>query len=564
MASGQEELLFGRLALHYKLITAGQLDEVHGLHGLAGGRRQLPEILVEMGYLTQRQVDQLLVVQRDYVHKQRAKAAAAPGEAPPARPPLPAPAPGAERAAAGAATGGGDGGPDDTVATGSGTAGSNTAAAATGADTGARPFAATAAPAGLTMGASAPAIPGTGDTVPLPPLAEAARAASPSAAALPAGQAGGAASPAAPAGWQQVAAAAAPWSGGAAGKRQLDALLALAIERGASDVHLHSGAPIGLRLLGRLEDLDPQPLAPEVATRMIEEVLDDEQRAALARHGQIDFAHALPGRARFRGNAYRQQRGLDAVFRSIPSEPPTLHSLGLPESLARLADYHQGMVLITGPSGCGKSATMAALLSIINQTRTDHVITVEDPIEFLHPSLRAIVNQRQVGLHTGSFARALRAALREDPDVIAIGELRDLETISLAITAAETGHLVFGTLHTNGAVRTINRLLGVFPPSQQAQMRAMIAESLRAVVSQRLLARADGSGRVPALEVLIVTKAAANLIRDNKTFQIRSILQTGAAHGMAQLDASLAELVKSGTVTRAEALLQAEDAAKIP
>jgi twitching motility protein PilT len=564
MASGQEELLFGRLALHYKLITAGQLDEVHGLHGLAGGRRQLPEILVEMGYLTQRQVDQLLVVQRDYVHKQRAKAAAAPGEAPPARPPLPAPAPGAERAAAGAATGGGDGGPDDTVATGSGTAGSNTAGAATGADTGARPFAATAAPAGLTMGASAPAIPGTGDTVPLPPLAEAARAASPSAAALPAGQAGGAASPAAPAGWQQVAAAAAPWSGGAAGKRQLDALLALAIERGASDVHLHSGAPIGLRLLGRLEDLDPQPLAPEVAARMIEEVLDDEQRAALARHGQIDFAHALPGRARFRGNAYRQQRGLDAVFRSIPSEPPTLHSLGLPESLARLADYHQGMVLITGPSGCGKSATMAALLSIINQTRTDHVITVEDPIEFLHPSLRAIVNQRQVGLHTGSFARALRAALREDPDVIAIGELRDLETISLAITAAETGHLVFGTLHTNGAVRTINRLLGVFPPSQQAQMRAMIAESLRAVVSQRLLARADGSGRVPALEVLIVTKAAANLIRDNKTFQIRSILQTGAAHGMAQLDASLAELVKSGTVTRAEALLQAEDAAKIP
>ncbi len=560
MASGQEELLFGRLALHYKLISAGQLDEVHGLHGLAGGRRQLPEILVEMGYLTQRQVDQLLVVQRDYLQKQRAKAAAAPVVAPPAGAPLPAPAPGAERAAAGAAAGGGDGGPDDTVATAAGSTGSNTA----GSDTGARPFSAAAAPAGLAMGASAPAIPGTGDTVPLPPLGGAARAASPSAAALPAGQAGGAAPPAAPASWQQVAAAAAPWSGGAAGRRQLDALLALAIERGASDVHLHSGAPIGLRLLGRLEDLDPQPLAPEVAARMIEEVLDDEQRAALARHGQIDFAHALPGRARFRGNAYRQQRGLDAVFRSIPSEPPTLHSLGLPESLARLADYHQGLVLITGPSGCGKSATMAALINIINQTRTDHVITVEDPIEFLHPSRRAIVNQRQVGPHTGSFARALRAALREDPDVIAIGELRDLETISLAITAAETGHLVFGTLHTNGAVRTINRILGVFPPNQQAQMRAMIAESLRAVVSQRLLARADGSGRVPALEVLIVTKAAANLIRDNKTFQIRSILQTGAAHGMAQLDASLAELVRSGTVTRAEALLQAEDAAKIP
>jgi twitching motility protein PilT len=361
-----------------------------------------------------------------------------------------------------------------------------------------------------------------------------------------------------------VTAAAAPWSGGAAGQRQLNAVLELAITRGASDVHIHSGAPIGLRLLGRLEDLDPQPLAPPVAARMIEEVLDAEQRAALASHGQIDFAYALPGRARFRANAYRQQRGVDAVFRSIPSEPPTLASLGLPESLARLADYHQGMVLVTGPSGCGKSATMAALISIINQTRAEHIITIEDPIEYIHASRRGIVNQRQVGPHSASFARALRAALREDPDVVALGELRDLETISLAISAAETGHLVLGTLHTTNAIRTINRMLGVFPPNQQSQMRTMIAESLRAVVSQRLLARADGRGRVPALEVLIVNKAASNLIRDNKTFQIRSILQTGAAHGMMQLDASLAELVRSRVVHREEALLQAEDPAKIP
>ncbi|HVR12025.1 MAG TPA: ATPase, T2SS/T4P/T4SS family, partial [Thermoanaerobaculia bacterium] len=209
-------------------------------------------------------------------------------------------------------------------------------------------------------------------------------------------------------------------------------------------------------------------------------------------------------------------------------------------------------------------ATMAALLSIINHTRTDHIVTIEDPIEYIHPSRRAIVNQRQVGPHTASFARALRAALREDPDVVAIGELRDLETISLAVTAAETGHLVLGTLHTNNAVRTINRMLGVFPPNQQPQMRAMISESLRAVVSQRLLARADGRGRVPALEVLMVTKAAANLIRENKTFQIRSILQTGAGHGMIQLDGSLAELVRSGVVTRDEALLQAEDPARLP
>jgi len=512
MASGQEELLFGRLALHYKLITAGQLEEVHGLHALAGGRRQLPEILVEMGYLTQHQVDQLLVVQHDYLEKRRAAQAAA-SEA-------------SAALAAAAQPSAVQAGPVEPSAPDAAAPKSPPA-----------PLAATVA--------AAPATAGPDDTVAVP----------------------GAARPvAAPAlsGWPAVAVTATPWLGGAAGQRQLDALLALAVERGASDIHVHSGAPIGLRLVGRLQDLDPQPLAPAVAARMIEEVLDDDQRAALARHGQIDFAYTLPGRARFRANAYRQQRGLDAVFRSIPSQPPTLLSLGLPESLARLADYHQGMVLITGPSGCGKSATMAALINIINHTRTEHIVTVEDPIEYIHPSRRGIVNQRQVGPHTASFARALRAALREDPDIVAIGELRDLETVALAISAAETGHLVFGTLHTNNAVRTINRMLGVFPPSQQGQMRTMISESLRAVVSQRLLARADGSGRVPALEVLIVTKAAANLIRDNKTFQIRSILQTGAAHGMVQLDASIAELVRSGVVTREEALLHADDPARIP
>jgi twitching motility protein PilT len=495
MASGQEELLFGRLALHYKLITAGQLEEVHGLHALAGGRRRLPEILVEMGYLSQRQVDQLLVVQHDYLEKRRAAQAAA-GMAPqvPAAPTA---------------------GADDTVAVPGGPGAQG----------------APGSPGALPRAASAPGAPAP-------------------AAAAPA--------------WPAIAATATPWLGGAAGQRQLDAVLALAVERGASDIHIHSGAPIGVRLVGSLTDLDPQPLAPAVAARMIEEVLDDDQRAALARQGQIDFAYTLPGRARFRANAFRQQRGLDAVFRSIPSEPPTLASLGLPESLARLADYHQGMVLVTGPGGCGKSATMAALINIINHTRTEHIVTVEDPIEYIHPSRRGIVNQRQVGPHTASFARALRAALREDPDVIAIGELRDLETISLAITAAETGHLVLGTLHTNNSVRTINRMLGVFPPSQQGQMRTMISESLRAVVSQRLVARADGSGRVPALEVLIVTKAVTNLIRESKTFQIRSILQTGAGHGMIQLDASLADLVRSGVVTRDEAVLHAEDPAKIP
>jgi twitching motility protein PilT len=292
---------------------------------------------------------------------------------------------------------------------------------------------------------------------------------------------------------------------------------------------------------------------------MVEEILTPEQREALRERGQVDFAYTLGAQGRFRSNAYRQQRGVDAVFRVIPPKPPTLEELGLPSSLARLANYHQGMVLLTGPAGCGKSSTLAALLNIINEDRHDHIITIEDPIEYIHPSKKCVVNQRQVGPHTGSFARALRGALREDPDIIAIGELRDLETIALALTAAETGHLVLATLHTNNAVRTVNRILGVFPPNQQDQIRTMVSESLRAVVSQRLVAKADGNGRVPALEILMANKAVGNLIRENKTFQIKSVLQTGATHGMCLLDASLAELVKNKVITRDEAARNAED-----
>jgi twitching motility protein PilT len=277
----------------------------------------------------------------------------------------------------------------------------------------------------------------------------------------------------------------------------------------------------------------------------------------------VDFAYTLPGVGRFRSNAYRQQRGIDATFRAIPSRPPSLEELGLPTSLARFANFHQGMVLLTGPAGCGKSSTLAALLNIINEERRDHIITIEDPIEYVHSSKRCVVNQRQVGPHTGSFARALRAALREDPDIIAIGELRDLETISLALTAAETGHLVLATLHTNNALRTVNRILGVFPPSQQEQIRTMVAESLRAVVSQRLAIRADVKGRVPALEILVANRAVGNLIRENKTFQIRSVLQTGASLGMCLLDSSLSELVRTGIIRREEALRHAEDPQKI-
>jgi twitching motility protein PilT len=275
--------------------------------------------------------------------------------------------------------------------------------------------------------------------------------------------------------------------------------------------------------------------------------------------GQVDFAYTLAGKGRFRSNAYRQQRGIDAVFRVIPPRPPSLTELGLPTSLARLSNYHQGMVLLTGPAGCGKSSTLAALVNIINEERRDHIITIEDPIEYIHPSKQCVVNQRQVGPHTGSFARALRGALREDPDVIAIGELRDLETISLALTAAETGHLVLATLHTNNSIRTVNRILGVFPPNQQDQIRTMVSESLRAIVSQRLIPRADGHGRVPALEILMANKAVGNLIRENKTFQIKSVLQTGASHGMCLLDASLAELVKTRVITREEAQRNADE-----
>ncbi|PYQ54400.1 MAG: twitching motility protein PilT, partial [Acidobacteria bacterium] len=324
-------------------------------------------------------------------------------------------------------------------------------------------------------------------------------------------------------------------------------------------LHLHSGAPLKLRVNGHLADLSAAPTQARTAEKLVEEILTPEQREALRERGQVDFAYTLAGQGRFRSNAYRQQRGIDAVFRVIPPKPPTLEQLALPASLGRLANYHQGMVLLTGPAGCGKSSTLAALLNIINEDRPDHIITIEDPIEYLHSSKRCVVNQRQVGPHTSSFARALRGALREDPDIIAIGELRDLETISLALTAAETGHLVLATLHTNNAIRTVNRILGVFPPNQQDQIRTMVSESLRAVVSQRLVARADGNGRVPALEILMANRAVGNLIRENKTFQIKSVLQTGATHGMCLLDVSLAELVKNKVITREEAARNAED-----
>jgi twitching motility protein PilT len=339
----------------------------------------------------------------------------------------------------------------------------------------------------------------------------------------------------------------------------LHRILARGMQLGASDVHIHTGLPIQMRVGGQLLKAKSAPLDPAQSESLILEILTPEERAAFGAHNDLDFAYTIASVGRFRGNVYRQRRGIDAIFRPIPLQPPTLDQLGLPRSLARLTSFHQGLVLVTGPAGCGKSSTLAALINLINEDRPDHVITVEDPIEFVHRSKACVVNQRQVRKHTESFASALRAALREDPDILAIGELRDLETISLAITAAETGHLVLGTLHTNDAARTINRILDAYPPDQQSQIRAMISESLRAIVSQRLVPTVDGSRRVPALEILLVNIAVSNLIREERVFQLRSVMQTGRTLGMCLFDDSLLDLVRSGTISKEMARRHCED-----
>jgi twitching motility protein PilT len=343
-------------------------------------------------------------------------------------------------------------------------------------------------------------------------------------------------------------------------RAELDRVLRDAVERGASDIHLHSGDAVRLRIGGCIAESGTPLPAGSSLEQLALAGLTAAERSAFAERGEIDFRYTIDGVSRFRANAYRQQRGIDAVFRAIPLEAPTIEDLGLPRSLARFTSYHQGMVLVTGPTGCGKTSTLAALVDLINEERQEHILTIEDPIEYVHPSKRCLVNQRSVRRHTESFARALRAALREDPDVIVIGELRDLETISLALTAAETGHLVLATLHTENAIRTVNRLVGAFPADQQSQVRTMLADSLRAVVSQRLLPRADGAGRVAALETLVITKAVANLIRENKTFQIHSILQTGASQGMGLLDQSIRQHVQSGVVAADAARVFCQDA----
>ncbi len=343
-------------------------------------------------------------------------------------------------------------------------------------------------------------------------------------------------------------------AGRSAREPYLHKVLRYAAKSGASDVHLHSGAPLMMRKDGALQPLKgEQPVAPETAKRLLQQILDEGQCQQLERQGQVDFAYSVAGLGRFRVNAYRQFRGTDAAFRIIPDEIPDLTQLGLPEVLTRLTDFRTGIVLCTGPSGCGKSTTLAALLQRIVDQRREHVITFENPVEFMLRPNQSWVNQRQVGTHTESFARALRAALREDPDVLAITELRDRESIALALTAAETGHLVLGTLHTGSAGQTIDRMINAFSGGEQGHIRAMLSDSLRAVVSQRLVPKADGRGRAVAIEVLLGTTAVANLIRDNKTLQLPSVMQTGIHLGMVTLDNSLESLVQAKVVTKEQA-----------
>jgi len=337
----------------------------------------------------------------------------------------------------------------------------------------------------------------------------------------------------------------------------LDAYLEEARRLGASDFHFQVDSPPYIRLHGEIVYLKHPVLQTKDTEPKIFAVLNDFQRDVFKKHNDLDFSYEAP-HGRYRASVCRQRKGVDAVFRIIPSKVPTIEELHLPQVLKRFTEYRQGIVLITGPAGSGKTATMAALVDMINEKQHDHIVTVEEPIEYILESKSCNVSQRNVRVHTDTFASALRSAMRADPDYIAVGEMRDLETMSMAITAAETGHLVFGTLHTTNAVRSIDRMIDVFPPKEQDQIRAMVSESMRGVISQQLIPRADGLGREPALEIMFATPAVANMIREKKTFQLPSVLQTGSKLGMTTMDDSIGELLRQKLITRESAAFYAE------
>ncbi len=329
---------------------------------------------------------------------------------------------------------------------------------------------------------------------------------------------------------------------------QIDKLFRILKERKGSDLHISVGAPPLIRVHGDLTALSNNTLPPAETKKLLYEIMSPYQQERFEKNMEMDFAYALEGIGRFRANIFLQNRGIAGVFRIIPEKILSIEELKSPPQLYNFAKLHRGLVLCTGPTGSGKSTTLAALVDYVNSNRAEHIITIEDPIEFVHPNKRCLVNQREIGAHTQSFSAALRSALREDPDVILVGEMRDYETIQLALTAAETGHLVFGTLHTSSAAKTIDRIIDVFPAGQQGQVRSMLSESLKGVMAQTLLKRVD-EGRIAAIEILVGNPAIANLIREAKTFQIGSVLQTSKGDGMQTLDMALLDLYDRKLIT---------------
>ena len=340
---------------------------------------------------------------------------------------------------------------------------------------------------------------------------------------------------------------------------KIDAFFKLMNEQGASDLHLMAGQPPALRIRGEIERVKYKVLDNDDLRGMLYEIAPETKIKAFEETGDVDFGYEIPGLARYRANFFMQKNGVGAVFREIPSAIMTAEQLGLPPVVSKLASLPRGLVLVTGPTGSGKSTTLAAIVDVANRVRKDHIITVEDPIEFVHKSRGCLVNQREVGIHTKSFAAALRGALREDPDVILVGEMRDLATMSLAIEAASTGHLVFSTLHTTSAAKTVDRIVEVFPAEEQGQIRSTLADGIRAIISQTLFKRVDKKGRVPAMEILIATPAVRNLIREGKSHQIASMIQTGKKYGMQLLDDAIMDLFNKGKISADDAYMKANE-----